>query len=105
MDVTRMLEADHREVEQLLGQIDRADGAERGPMVDQVATSLRAHMELEEAVVYPELRPIIGADEVEEADNEHTIIRANLEQFVASGTTSPASVPRSTRCVPRSGTT
>ena len=89
MDVTRMLEADHREVEQLLGQIDRADGAERGPMVNQVATSLRAHMELEEAVVYPELRPIIGADEVEEADNEHTIIRANLEQFVALGHDEP----------------
>ena len=89
MDVTRMLEADHREVEQLLGRIDQADGAERRPMVEEVATSLRAHMELEEAVVYPALIPIIGAEEAEEAENEHTIIRASLDQFVAFGPDEP----------------
>src|SRR6476646_9097860 len=56
MDVTRMLEADHREVEDLFAQIEKADGAERQPLVDKLAKSLLAHMQLEEAVVYPAIK-------------------------------------------------
>lgn len=82
MDVTKMLEADHRQVEQLLDRIERADGGERTPLIDEMATSLRAHMELEEAVVYPELAPITGDEEVEEANTEHTLARTGLDQLL-----------------------
>jgi hemerythrin superfamily protein len=82
VDVTKMLEADHRQVEALFGQIERAEGAERQSLVDELATSLRAHMELEEAVVYPKLGPITGQEEVQEAQTEHSIARKGLDQLM-----------------------
>jgi hypothetical protein len=51
MDVTRLLESDHRQVEDLFARIEKAEGAQRVPLVDELATALRAHMKLEEAVL------------------------------------------------------
>jgi iron-sulfur cluster repair protein YtfE (RIC family) len=78
MDVTKMLEADHRHVEELFKHIDKAEGAERQPYLDDLATSLRAHMELEEQVVYPAMRPVTGAEAAEEATTEHELGRKLL---------------------------
>ena len=82
MDVTRMLEADHREVEDLFAQIEKAEGAERQPLVDKLATSLLAHMQLEEAVVYPAMKPVTGDEVVEEANTEHELGRKTLQEMV-----------------------
>jgi iron-sulfur cluster repair protein YtfE (RIC family) len=82
MDVTRMLEADHREVEDLFAQIEKAEGAERQPLVDKLATSLLAHMQLEEAVVYPAMKPVTGDEAVEEANTEHELGRKTLQEMV-----------------------
>jgi len=82
MDVTRMLEADHREGEDLFAQIDKAEGAERQPLVDKLATSLLAHMQLEEAVVYPAMKPVTGDEAVEEANTEHELGRKTLQEMV-----------------------
>src|SRR3954447_7019686 len=65
MDVTRLLEADHRQVEELFEQIEKAQGVERRPLVDELARSVRGHMELEEAVVYPAMKPVTGDEAVE----------------------------------------
>jgi hemerythrin-like domain-containing protein len=89
MDVTRMLEADHSEAEQLIGRIERADGVERQPLVEELATALRAHMELEEAVLYPAMIPVTGREEAEEGTNEHGVIRSALEQVVALSSDEP----------------
>ena len=78
MDVTRILEADHRDVEDLFAKIDKADGAERTPFIDELATSLKAHMELEESVVYPAMEPVTGAEAVQEGETEHELARKAL---------------------------
>lgn len=83
MDVTKILEHDHDEVEQLFDKIEKAEGDDRRPLIDQLTTSLRAHMELEESVVYPAMEPVTGAEEVQEGVTEHALARENLEAMLA----------------------
>jgi hemerythrin superfamily protein len=73
-DAVAILEADHREAEQLFGQIERAQGAQRAKLVKQLVTALTLHMDIEESIVYPALARIdreMGA----EAKAEHALAR------------------------------
>jgi hemerythrin superfamily protein len=83
MDVTRILEADHRDVEALFRKIDKAEGSDRTPFIDELVTSLKAHMELEETVVYPAIKPIVGAEPVVEGETEHDLARKAMQDVVA----------------------
>lgn len=82
MDVTKILEQDHREVEELFDRIEQADGDDRNPLLDALVTSLRAHMELEEVVVYPAMAPVTGEDAVAEGNEEHQLARKGLEDVM-----------------------
>lgn len=82
MDVTKLLEADHRTVEDLFARIKEAEGADRQPFIDELVTSLRAHMELEESVVYPVIVPITGEESVQEGNTEHELARSALDDVV-----------------------
>jgi iron-sulfur cluster repair protein YtfE (RIC family) len=82
VDVTKMLEADHRHVEDLFKQIEKAEGAERQPFIDDLAASLRGHMALEEQVLYPAMQPVTGAEAVEEANTEHQLGRKLLDDVL-----------------------
>ena len=78
MDPTKMLEADHRHVEELFDAIEEAEGDDRTPLIDDLATTLRKHMELEERVVYPAMEPVTGEEAVEEGNKEHELARKSL---------------------------
>lgn len=78
MDVTRILEADHRTVEELFTKIERAEGDDRLPLIEELATNLAAHMELEEQVVYPAMQPVTGKEDVQEGNTEHDLARKAL---------------------------
>ena len=80
MDPTRILEADHREIERLFSQIDDAEGEARVPHVERLVRLLRAHMTLEEEVVYPTIVKVTGDDSEVENKNEHDVARANLDE-------------------------
>jgi iron-sulfur cluster repair protein YtfE (RIC family) len=82
VDVTRILETDHREVEELFAKIEKAEGKDRQPFIDELDSSLRAHMELEEDVVYPAMQPVTGKQDVEEGKTEHDIARTALAEVV-----------------------
>ena len=82
MDVTKVLEADHRQVEELFAKIEGADGAARQPFIDELVTSLKAHMELEEQVLYPAMEPVTGHEEVQEGITEHELGRKGLKDLV-----------------------
>lgn len=80
-DVLTMLESDHRVVERLLKTLSSSDpGAERERVTQQLAESLHLHMEFEEADIYPLLREI-DAEAVEEANNEHTLVRDGITEL------------------------
>jgi iron-sulfur cluster repair protein YtfE (RIC family) len=82
MDPTKLLEADHRTVEALFDEIKSAEGDARSPLIDELATSLRAHMELEEKVLYPAMESVTGAETVEEANTEHELARKTLAEML-----------------------
>jgi hemerythrin superfamily protein len=90
MDVTRMLEADHRMVEGLFAQIEEKKGAERQALVDELATALHAHMELEEQVIYPAMAPVTGEDKVEEGVTEHELAKKALADLIEQTPDGPA---------------
>ena len=83
MDVTKMLEADHRTVEALFTKIEKAEGSTRGQLIDELATSVKSHMELEEKVLYPKMASITGDESVQEANTEHELARKTLEEMLA----------------------
>ena len=89
MDVTRILEHDHRQVEELFTKIEKADGDERAPLIDELVTSLRGHMELEEAVVYPAMEAVTGPEDVKEGNVEHDLARKGLEDVIRLGPDEP----------------
>jgi hemerythrin superfamily protein len=89
MDVTRMLEADHRTVEDLFARIQRAEGQERTPLIEELSTALQAHMQLEEEVVYPSMQPVTGDEAVQEGINEHELARKTLAEMLALAPAEP----------------
>jgi hemerythrin superfamily protein len=82
VDVTKILERDHRQVEDLFDKIEKAEGDGRMPFIDELSTSLRGHMELEEEVVYPAMEPVTGHEDVEEGRTEHELARKALEDVI-----------------------
>lgn len=83
MDPTKLLEADHRTVEALFEQIEQAEGEARTPLIEELAENLRAHMELEESTVYPQIESIVGAETVQEGNTEHELARKTLADVLA----------------------
>jgi hemerythrin superfamily protein len=81
MDVTRILEADHRQAEALFDKIEKAEGKARQPFIDELTTALLAHMKLEESVVYPAMEPVVGHEPVEEGKTEHELGRKGLDDM------------------------
>ena len=81
MDVTKMLEADHREAEELFVKIKQSNGAARGALVGELGAALRLHMKVEETIVYPAIAKQVdgGAAEIDEAKTEHAEARKALD--------------------------
>jgi hemerythrin-like domain-containing protein len=82
MDPTKLLEADHRTVERLFAKIAETDGEKRRPLIDELVTALRGHLDLEERLLYPRMAPITGEEAVTEATTEHQLTRTALEQLM-----------------------
>ncbi len=83
-DPMRILKADHREVKQLLTKLgETEEGAEREALADEVITKLTAHMEMEEAIIYPRVKSEIGEEDEEEAEIEHGLARDGLQKMMS----------------------
>ena len=83
-DPMRILKADHREVKQLLTKLgETEEGAEREALANEVVTKLTAHMEMEEAIVYPPVKTEIGEEDEEEAEVEHGLAREGLQKMMS----------------------
>ena len=89
MDVSRLLEADHRKVEALFERIEKSEGTERAALIDELTTDLQAHMELEEDVFYPVMEPVTGAESVQEGVTEHELARKALQDVIRLGPDEP----------------
>lgn len=72
-DAIAMLKADHRAVEKLFGQFEKAkDAGRKKALADKACLELRVHMQIEEEIFYPTSREYLANEDiVDEAVVEH----------------------------------
>ena len=71
-DAIALLKADHRKVEDLFDQFEKArDKARKQKIVQQICTELKVHTTIEEELFYPTFRGKIEDDTLDEAYVEH----------------------------------
>jgi len=71
MDAIELLKRQHREVEKLFSQIEKADEGERDDIFAQIADAFVAHSHIEEEIFYPAAYEERTEDELREAVEEH----------------------------------
>ena len=72
MNALQLLAADHREVEGLFEQFEKAKGAERKQkLVRRICTELKVHAQIEEEIYYPAVRGKVEDADLDEAYVEH----------------------------------
>jgi len=75
-DPSRVLKADHREVDRLLKRLGKSEeGPQRVAMLDELESKLALHMQLEETMVYPMVAQLVGAED-EEPGTCRTVARS-----------------------------
>ena len=86
MDATHLLTEDHRKVEELFEQFEKASGDGRKEKIArQICTELKAHTMIEEEIFYPALRGKIEGDDLDEALVEHDGAKMLINEIEAGG--------------------
>ena len=86
MDATHLLAEDHRKVEGLFEQFEKAGGDGRKEKIArQICTELKIHSTIEEEIFYPALRGKISDDDLDEAYVEHDGAKALINEIEAGG--------------------
>lgn len=82
-DAIDLLKADHRAVEKLFAQFEKAKDDERKKqLADQICMELRIHTQIEEELLYPVSREFLKEDDiVDEAVVEHQAAKDLIEQI------------------------
>jgi len=88
-DAVALLKADHRAVEKLFGQYEKAkDNDRKKALADKICLELRVHMQLEEEIFYPVSREFLkDEDIVDEAVVEHAAARDLMDEIEAMAPT------------------
>jgi len=89
-DAIALLKADHRKVEELFEQFEKATSSDRkAKLAHEICTELKIHTALEEEIFYPAFRGRIGDDLLDEAYVEHDGAKVLVNNIEAA---SPADV-------------
>jgi hemerythrin superfamily protein len=84
-DAIALLKADHREVEGLFEQYEKAtDSAKKQALAQKICTELKVHTMIEEAIFYPAFRGKIEDDTLDEAYVEHDGAKVLINDIMAS---------------------
>jgi hypothetical protein len=67
----RILKEEHHVFRRLFDQAEVASDADRVKIANELCLRLEVHMTIEEELLYPALKPVIGADEINEGIVEH----------------------------------
>src|SRR5689334_502697 len=89
MNAIDLLMRDHRVTEKLFSEFKAATANRWPELFAQVYTELTMHTDLEEHEFYPALARF-AADKVDHSIDEHSAVRALLEELRVSGTADPA---------------
>ena len=83
-DVIKLLESDHREVEDLFQKAESTNGAAKQQVVSKIAAELTIHAEVEEQIVYPAMRDAGFGSLIDEAEAEHATVKDLIWQLEAT---------------------
>jgi hemerythrin superfamily protein len=84
MSAIDMLEADHREVEDLFEELESAEGAaEKREIFDEIADKLAVHAAIEERHFYPAAKSKETEDLLKEAAEEHLSVKRLIADLLA----------------------
>ena len=96
-DVIGVLEQDHREVEEMFGELESLAGAStdeakarRKTLTDQVTIELVRHSVAEEVLVYPQVEKKVSAEQAEHARHEHAEAEEALHRLEKLEANDPA---------------
>jgi hypothetical protein len=83
-DAIALLKADHRKVEDLFAQFDKASGkARKQKLAEQICDELKIHTIIEEEIFYPALKGQIEEDTLHEAYVEHDGAKVLVNDIMA----------------------
>lgn len=82
MRATDLLEKQHRKVEAIFKKLE-GGRAEPGPLLEQLANALAAHMTIEQEIFYPAVKTV-AEDLVMEAFEEHSMAEISLKRLLAT---------------------
>jgi len=78
---TTLLRADHKHVDELFKQFDKAASSEKGKIVAEICTELGVHAEVEEEIFYPAVKAALKDHEmIPEAVVEHQTLKDLIAQ-------------------------
>jgi hypothetical protein len=81
----QLLAEDHRKVEGLFEQFEKASGASaKAKIVKEICTELKVHSQIEEEIYYPEIRGKVEDDALDEAYVEHDGAKLLINELEAS---------------------
>jgi hypothetical protein len=84
LDAVALLKADHRKVEELFEQFEKARGTERKKhLAQEICAELTVHTMIEEEIFYPACRGEVKDDTVNEAYVEHDGAKALIAELEA----------------------
>ena len=79
MDIITHLTKEHREAEGLMASLSESEpGPARNALIRELETALAVHMAVEEQFLYPIVVERIGAEDADEANNEHDLARDSV---------------------------
>ena len=84
MKATDLLKKQHRQVEKLFKQAEKAQPRQRRQLMDQIAEQLKLHTKIEEEIFYPAVRELgtSKAEEmIDEAFEEHHVVDLVLAEL------------------------
>ena len=86
IDAVALLKADHRKVEDLFEQFEKARSKDRKEaLAHEICTELKVHAMIEEKVFYPACRGEIEEDLIDEAIVEHDAAKTLINEIEAGG--------------------
>ena len=84
-DGLQLLAGDHRKVEDLFAQFEKATGTSaKEKLVRQICTELKVHAQIEEEIYYPAIRGKVDEDALDEAYVEHDSAKLLINELEAA---------------------
>ena len=84
-DGLKLLAEDHRRVEALFAEFEKAKGAQaKQRLVNQICTELKIHAQIEEEVYYPAIKGKVESEDLDEAYVEHDSAKLLINELSAA---------------------